>query len=100
MTARVAPTWAAVGVPWNRYPGTALVSRNTAKPTCRLSDSTSAGTGRPPTTATTETARATVGRAVSTVRLSIRNPVPIPVPAQLLAKIRTVPLRTRSKVAG
>ena len=56
---------------------------------------------RPPsTTTTTETARATVGRAVSTVRLSIRNPVPIPVPEQVLAKTRTVPLRTRSKVAG
>ena len=87
-------------MPSNRYPGTARASRSEANPTLRLSDCTTAGTGRPPTTTTTETARATVGRAVSTVRLSSRNPVPMPVPEHVLANTRTVPLRTRLKVAG
>jgi hypothetical protein len=48
----------------------------------------------------TDTARATVGRAVRTVRSSSRNPVPMPVPEQVLASTRTVPERTRSNTAG
>ena len=98
MAATVVPGDGSPSAKENTCPGTGLLSRSSARSVTGSMPITRAGSGPVGTSTATALAPSTTCAAVATVWASSRNPVPMPSPSQLVARIRSTPDSTSSYV--